>query len=260
MAFSKVRRLISAWYSRRFALSGVRQVPWKIGRNDWQNSRLRFERRETGAQFGHAAFTLGCEIGVGAVAPAVQHVGNVVFACRQALVVQGKAVVLHVVEPDIVRRAATGEDQHGGGDARVGLEDAGGHGDDALQAVLLDQLLAGFDMGVAGAEQHAVGHDDGAASAHLQQAHEEMQEQQLRLFAAHRQGRVDIGGVDGPLERGIGEDHIVRLLFPVGFAERIGVAEVGLCDAVQHQVHAADAQHGHAASRCRSAVRRLSSA
>ena len=88
---------------------------------------------------------------------------------------------------------ALGEEQHGGGDARIGPEHAGGHGDHAVEPVLLDELLADFDVRVGRAEQHAVGHDDGGASAVLQQAQEEVQEEDFGLLALGRERRVDVG-------------------------------------------------------------------
>ena len=204
------------------------------------------ERGDLLLQVGQALGALLLELRVAPVIPAVQHVGDVVLGDLLALVVQRKAVVLHVVEPDVLGRAALGEEQHGGGDAGVGPEDAGGHRDDAVEPVLLDELLADLDVGVGGAEQHAVGHDDGGAAAVLQQAQEEVQEEDLGLLALGRQRGVHVGRVDRALERRVGEDHVVGPLFGEGLGERVGVAEVGRGDAVQHEVHAADAEHGHA--------------
>ena len=101
-------------------------------------------------------------------------------------------------------------------------------------------------MGVGGAKQHAVRHDDGGAAAVLKQAQEEVQEQDLGLLALDRQRGVNVRGVDCALEGRVGEDHVVGPLFVEGLGKSIGVAEVGRGDAVEHQVHAADAEHGHA--------------
>jgi hypothetical protein len=38
----------------------------------------------------------------------------------------------------------------------------------------------------------------------------------------------------------------LKALLIKGLGERVGVAKVGGIDAVEHEVHAADAEHGHA--------------
>ena len=75
----------------------------------------------------------------------------------------------HVVEPDVVRAAGVGlgEEQDGGGDAGVGLEHAAGQRDDGVELLFLDEHLAQRLVRVGRAEEHAVGHDDGGASAGL---------------------------------------------------------------------------------------------
>ena len=95
---------------------------------------------ELGAEVVELGLAGGVEVGVVAVAPAVEDVGDVVLGGGLALVVEGKAVVGHVVEPDLVGRGAAGEEEDGGGDAGVGFEDAAGHGEDAVEAVVLDIL------------------------------------------------------------------------------------------------------------------------
>ena len=64
-------------------------------------------------------------------------------------------------------------------------------------------------MGVGRAEQDAVGHDDGGASAVFQQAQEEVEEEDFGLLALGRERRVHVGGVNGALERRVGEDDVV---------------------------------------------------
>ena len=84
--------------------------------------------------------------------------------------------MLHVVEPDFLRRPALGEQKDGGRDAGVGPENTRGHGDDAVEAVFLDELLANIGVGVGGAKQHAVRDDDGSAATVFEQAQEEVEE------------------------------------------------------------------------------------
>ena len=117
--------------------------------------------------------------------------------------------MLHVVEPDPLRRAALGEEEDGGGDAGVGPEDTGGHRDDAVEPVLLDELLADVDMSVGGAKEHAVGDDDGAAAAIFEQTQEEVEEEDFGLLDLARQRRVHVRRVDRAFERRIGEDDVV---------------------------------------------------
>ncbi len=97
------------------------------------------------------------------------------------------------------------------------------------------------------AEQHAVGHDHGGAAAGLEQAQEERQEEQLGLLGLDDLQQV-LGGVlvvEAAGEGRIGQQQRVLLLLAgVVLGERVAVADVGVLDAVQQHVHAADAQHG----------------
>lgn len=113
-------------------------------------------------------------------------VGDVVLRHGRALVVQRKAVGLHVVEPDVARaaRRGFGEDEYGGGDTRVRPEHAGGHGDDGPQLMLLHQLPADGLMRLAAAEKHTVGHDAGALAALFQQTQKKRKKQEFRFFGA----------------------------------------------------------------------------
>ena len=100
----------------------------------------------------------------GEVFPALEDVGEVgLVGLRGALVVEGEAVLFHVVEPDMIGAAGIGlgEEQDGGGDAGVGLEDAGGHGDDGLELLILHQDLADLLVGIGRTEEHTIWHDDG---------------------------------------------------------------------------------------------------
>jgi hypothetical protein len=73
-----------------------------------------------------------------------------------------------------------------------------------------------------------------------------MDEEYLGLLALDRQRGVHIRRVDCTLEWRIGENHVVGPLFGERLGKSIGVTEVRSGDAVEHEVHAADAEHGHA--------------
>ena len=175
-------------------------------------------------------------------------VGDVVLGNGGALVVQGEAVGLHVIEPDLVRAAVAGlgEDEDGGGHAGVGLEHAGGHGNHGLQAVVFDELPADGFVGRGGAEEDAVGHDAGAAAANPEHPQKQGQEQELRLL-----GLADLEEVGGddvrvqtPLEGGIGQDQGILVPVRVLVGEAVPILDEGVVDAVGHHVHGADAEHG----------------
>ena len=175
-------------------------------------------------------------------------VRDIILLRLAALIVEAVSVSLHVVEPDLVRPAVTGlgEDQNGGGHARVGLEHAGGHGDHGLQPVALNELLADGLVRGGGSEEHAVRHDAGAASAHLEHPQKQRQEQQLRLFSLA--DLQQIGGddirVQAAFEGGIGQDQGVFLPVRVLVGEAVPVLDEGIVHAVGHHVHGPDAQHG----------------
>ncbi len=109
------------------------------------------------------------------------------------------------------------------------------------------RILRSVLVRVGRAEEHAVGHDDGGASAGLEQAQEEREEEQLGLLRLDDLLEV-LGGVlvvEDAGERRIGQDQRVFLLLArVVLRERVAVADVGVLHAVQQHVHAADAQHG----------------
>ena len=168
---------------------------------------------------------------------------------RGAFVVERHAVGVYVVEPNVVRAAGVGlgEEEDGGGDAGVGLEHAAGQRDDGVEFLLLDEELAQGLVRIRRAEEHAIRHDDGGASAGLEQAQEEGEEEQLGLLRLHDLLEV-LGAVlvvERPGEGRVGEDErVFFLLARVVLPERVAVSDVGVFHAVEEHIHAADAEHG----------------
>ena len=140
-----------------------------------------------------------------------------------------------------------GEEQDGGADARIGLEHAAGQADDGVELLLFHQLAAQFFVRLAGAKQHAVGHDHGGAPAGFEQAQEQGQKQQLGLFGFD--GLLQVFGgvfvVEAARKGRVGQDEAVGLgIARRAFGQRVAVFDGGVLYAVQHHVHAANAQHG----------------
>ncbi len=156
---------------------------------------------------------------------------------------------MQVIEPDLVgaSRVGLGEQQDGGRDAGIGLESPGRQGDDPVELLVLNNHPAQLLVRFAGTKQHAVGHDDGGATARFEQTQEQGEKQQLGLLGLD-QGQQVFGGVlvvQATGEGGIGEDEAVLFFVArVVLRERILLADVRVLDAVQRHVHAADAQHG----------------
>jgi hypothetical protein len=125
-----------------------------------------------------------------------------------------------------------GEEQDGGADARVGLEHAAGQADDGVELLLFHQLAAQFLVGLAAAEQHAVGHDDRRAPAGLEQAQEQGQEQQLGLFGLDGLLQV-LGGVfvvQAARKGRVGQDEAVGLgIARRAFGQRVAVLAMAGC-------------------------------
>ena len=95
------------------------------------------------------------------------------------------------------------------------------------------------------AEQRAVGQDDRAASAVLQQVHDQHQEQVGGFAGLKRLGEVHFDAVlFHAAERRIGDDHvdaILRAVVAQRSAERVVVADLrGYLDAVQQHVGRAE--------------------
>ncbi len=102
-------------------------------------------------------------------------------------------------------------------------------------------------MGGAGAEEHAIRHDDRRSTARLQQPNKQREKEQLRLFrfddALQILGCVFI--VERPGKRRIGQhQRVLFLLAGVVLGERVAALYIRIFDAMQQHVHAADAKHG----------------
>ena len=106
---------------------------------------------------------------------AEDEVRDIILFHRISLIIEGEAVGFHIIKPHLVRPAGIGlgEDEDGSGDAGVGFEDAGGHGNHSLELVMLDKFFADGFVRFAAAEEDAVGDDAGAAATLLQRAEEE---------------------------------------------------------------------------------------
>ena len=96
------------------------------------------------------------------------------------------------------------------------------------------------------AEEHAVGHDHRGAAAGLEQPEEQGEEEQLGLLRLDDLEEV-LGGalvVERSGERRVGEDEACRpRSSPAWSSASESGSDVGVLDAVQQHVHAADAQH-----------------
>ena len=102
-------------------------------------------------------------------------------------------------------------------------------------------------MGIGAAEQNSIGHDDGGASAGLEQAQVEGEEEQFGLLRLHDLEQIlrAVFVVERSGEGGVrGDEGVFFFLARVVLRERVAVADVGIFHAVQEHVHAADAKHG----------------
>ena len=188
-----------------------------------------------------------------ALFPLGDKIGKVVFiGLLDTLVVEGAAVGLHIVEPDMIGASALGENKDGGGDARVGLEDAGGKGNDGFQLMVVHEHLAHAHMGGAGAEEDSIGNDDGGLAALIEHSEDENEEEEFAFLGLHPAAKagVHVIGIDRAFERGIrrddGEAAAGKLGMPLGEAgvEGILVVDAGGLDAVEEKIHGRDAEHG----------------
>ena len=101
-------------------------------------------------------------------------------------------------------------------------------------------------MGAARTEQHAIGHDHRRPSAHIERAQNQMQEEQFTLGGVRRQIGVDIALIHGAFEGRVHQNDIELARAVIALGQGVHIKELRRLNAVQHQVHRADAQHGHA--------------
>ena len=80
-----------------------------------QRGNLLFQLGEAGgASFGKSFIVT--------LLPAGKNIRKIILRHALAFVVQAEAIVLHIVEPDVFSFRPFGEEEDGGGDAGVGLE------------------------------------------------------------------------------------------------------------------------------------------
>ena len=167
---------------------------------------------------------------------------------RTALVVETESVSLHVIEPDLVRTAGIGfcEDHNGGGNTRIRLEDAGGHGDHRLKPLIFDQFLSDRLVCLRTAEENAVRDDGRTATADFEHLGEQGEEEQLGLFGVAKRDQVlaDVLLEHAAGERRIRHDERIKVPFDIVAAEGVLILDVWFGNAVKHHVHRADAEHG----------------
>lgn len=162
------------------------------------------------------------------------YIRNVVVGGFGAFVVEGEAVGAHVVEPDLVGSSGAGlrEDEDGGRDSGIGLEDARWHRDYCTELVVLDELTADGLMSHGRAEEDAVGDNAGATPAFFHHTKEQSKEKKLGFLGVGDgfQIVIDALGIDGALEGRIckADGELVRNL--VLLRDAVAVVDVGVAD------------------------------
>ena len=176
------------------------------------------------------------------------HIGDVVVGYRGAFVVQREAIGFHVVEPHLVRATRIGfcENQDGSGDTCIRLEHTRRHRNHSLQALFVNQFLADGLVACAVAEQHAIRNDTGTTATDLQHPHKQSQKQQFRLFRLGDGQQVLAHGlaVEAAGERRIGKAKRIAVGILVVGRKAVLILDVGVVNAMKHQVHRPDTQHG----------------
>lgn len=178
---------------------------------------------------------------------AEDEVRDIILFHRISLIIEGEAVGFHVIKPHLVRPAGIGlgEDENGSGDAGIGFEDAGGHGNHSLELVMLDKFFADGFVRFAAAEEDAVGDDAGAAATLLQRAEEEGEEEELCLLRIRHglQLFVNAFSIDASFEGRIRKAQCVGTLGLVLLREAVLIGDAGMDDAMEHEIHRGDAEH-----------------
>lgn len=181
------------------------------------------------------------------VMEAEDEVRDIILFHRISLIIEGEAVGFHVIKPHLVRPAGIGlgEDENGSGDAGIGFEDAGGHGNHSLELVMLDKFFADGFVRFAAAEEDAVGDDAGAAATLLQRAEEEGEEEELCLLRIRHglQLFVNAFSIDASFEGRVRKAQCIGTLCLVLLREAVLIGDAGMDDAMEHEIHRGDAEH-----------------
>ncbi len=112
--------------------------------------------------------------------------------------------------------------------------------------MILHQGAAQLLVRLAGAEQHAIGHDHRRPAAELEQLQKQRHEQQLGFPGLHHPLQLAAGAlvIERACEGRIGQNQgVLVLLSGAVFRERIAVAHIGVLHPMQAHVHRPDAQH-----------------
>ena len=114
----------------------------------------------------------------------------------------------------------------------------------ALSSSFLDEFFPCLDKGTAAAEEHALRDDDAGGAAGLQQGEDALGKEQLGLGGVELEAFVDVALVDAAGEGRIGHDDVVVALLGEALAEGVLVIDMGIVDAVHHEIHEGEADHG----------------
>jgi hypothetical protein len=155
---------------------------------------------------------------------------------------------VEAVEPRLLRvvalRRALGmlvvEEEDVRGDARVRGEDTARQAHDGVEVELPQQLRLDGELGAVGAEEEAVGEDDGRAPVSLQPVHHQHDEHIGRLRRPHLSGEVElVGSCRGTTVgrvHGLDVDLVLLLILRDFLGEGVAVKHVRRLDAVDEEV------------------------
>ena len=149
------------------------------------------------------------------------------------------------VEPGGAGGAGAVKEQNIGGDGGIGGKDAARQTDDGVQVEFMQQFLFDVQLGVVGAEQKAVGQDDGRPAAGLEPVHDHRHKQVGSLAAGQVGGKVvfDVGLFTAAVGR-VHQNHVEAVLRGVVqhvVQQGVVVVDLGVVQVVQQQV--GDAEH-----------------
>ncbi len=152
---------------------------------------------------------------------------------------------VEAVEPSLLGRVRAVEKEDVRRNARVGREDAAGQPYNGVQVALGHEFLLDVDFRVVGAEEEAVGQDDGGAASLLESVEDYAHEEVGRLAVREVVGKVahDVFLLAAAVRR-IHEDLIKLVFLRVVediMEQAVAVVDVGVVDAVQQQV--GDGEH-----------------